>query len=73
MSADPSRPLCLHCHARPSNRPRGLCWRCYYTPGVAGQYPARKYGGGRRPTGRRTAGPRSGKYLLPPAPAKEAP
>ncbi len=22
------------------NRPRGLCWSCYYTPGVKEQYPS---------------------------------
>lgn len=26
---------CLNCGSRKPNRPRGLCWRCYYTPGVA--------------------------------------
>jgi hypothetical protein len=33
-----SRPLCLHCRLRPFNRPRGLCWACYYAPGVRGRY-----------------------------------
>jgi hypothetical protein len=23
-----------------SNRPRGLCWSCYYTPGVREQFPS---------------------------------
>lgn len=32
--------LCRHCkHVRP-NRPRGLCWSCYYRPGVRDQYPS---------------------------------
>ena len=31
---------CRHCHRVESNRPRGLCWSCYYTPGVRGQYPS---------------------------------
>ena len=32
--------LCRHCgRVRPS-RPRGLCWSCYYTPGVRDQYPS---------------------------------
>lgn len=26
--------ICLHCHKNKVNRPRGLCWTCYYTPGV---------------------------------------
>jgi hypothetical protein len=32
--------LCRHCHRMKSNRPRGLCWSCYYTPGVREQYPS---------------------------------
>lgn len=32
--------LCRHCQRVPSNRPRGLCWTCYYTPGVREQYPS---------------------------------
>jgi hypothetical protein len=32
--------LCRHCQRVPSNRPRGLCWSCYYTPGVREQYPS---------------------------------
>ena len=32
--------LCRHCNRRPSNRPRGLCWTCYYTPGLRDQYPS---------------------------------
>jgi hypothetical protein len=35
-----ARPLCRHCNARPVNRPRGLCWPCFYTPGVPDLYPA---------------------------------
>ena len=31
--------LCRHCHNRKPNRPRGLCWTCYYAPGVRDQYP----------------------------------
>lgn len=30
---------CRHCCERHANRPRQLCWRCYYTPGVKDQYP----------------------------------
>ena len=37
--------LCRHCHQRRPNRPRGLCWHCYYTPGLREQYPSTsKYG-----------------------------
>ena len=32
--------LCRHCQQTPSSRPRGLCWSCYYKPGVREQYPA---------------------------------
>jgi hypothetical protein len=32
--------LCRHCHVSRSNRPRGLCWTCYYTPGVRTLYPS---------------------------------
>jgi hypothetical protein len=30
---------CRHCQAAPVSRPRGLCWKCFYTPGVRDQYP----------------------------------
>lgn len=32
--------LCRHCQRVRSNRPRGLCWSCYYTPGVRDMYPS---------------------------------
>jgi hypothetical protein len=32
--------LCRHCERVKSNRPRGLCWSCYYTPGVRELYPS---------------------------------
>ena len=31
---------CRHCQKAPVNRPRGLCWSCYYTPGVRDLYPS---------------------------------
>lgn len=31
--------VCRHCGERKVNRPRGLCWGCYYTPGVKEKYP----------------------------------
>ena len=38
--------ICRHCHEGPVSRPRGLCWRCFYTPGVREFYPtASKLGG----------------------------
>ena len=33
-------PKCRHCGERPANRPRGLCWRDFYTPGVKELYPS---------------------------------
>ncbi len=32
--------LCRHCNRVESNRPRGLCWSCYYRPGVRDLYPS---------------------------------
>ena len=32
--------LCRHCQKVKSNRPRGLCWSCYYSPGVRDLYPS---------------------------------
>jgi len=32
--------LCRHCGRQRSSRPRGLCWTCYYTPGVRRLYPS---------------------------------
>lgn len=31
--------ICRHCKKSNVNRPRGLCWSCYYTPGVRDLYP----------------------------------
>lgn len=36
----PSPEVCRHCHKVKPTRPRGLCWACYYTPGVRDLYPA---------------------------------
>lgn len=36
---------CRHCNRMPVSRPRGLCWACYYTPGVRERYQSlSKYG-----------------------------
>ena len=32
--------MCRHCERVKSNRPRGLCWSCYYRPGVRDLYPS---------------------------------
>lgn len=31
---------CRHCQRKKPNRPRGLCYSCYYLPGVRDQYPS---------------------------------
>jgi hypothetical protein len=33
-------PMCRHCKKCKVNRPRGLCWGCYYTDGVKELYPS---------------------------------
>lgn len=41
----PTKKLCIHCNRRNVNRPRGLCWSCWYTPSVLALYPTTsKYG-----------------------------
>lgn len=32
--------ICRHCLQSKVNRPRGLCWSCYYTPGVRDLFPS---------------------------------
>jgi hypothetical protein len=32
--------ICLHCQEAIVSRPRGLCWRCFYTPLVRERYPS---------------------------------
>lgn len=32
--------LCRHCQVKNANRPLGLCWTCYYKPGVRALYPS---------------------------------
>jgi hypothetical protein len=32
--------ICRNCGERVANRPRGLCWTCYYTAGVRDRYPS---------------------------------
>jgi hypothetical protein len=31
--------VCRHCRRSAVSRPRGLCWGCYYAPGVKDLYP----------------------------------
>lgn len=35
-----STKLCRHCCRKNASRPRGLCWCCYYQPGVLALYPS---------------------------------
>ena len=36
---------CLNCRVKNANRPRGLCWRCYYTLGLREDFaPVNKFG-----------------------------
>jgi hypothetical protein len=43
-AADPTPPAptvpCRHCGQGRVNRPRGLCWTCYHTPGVRELFPS---------------------------------
>ncbi len=32
--------ICRHCNQRKVSRPRGLCWTCYYSPGVRDLFPS---------------------------------
>jgi len=60
-------PVCKHCSRSKVNRPRGLCWSCYYTPGVKEMYPSTsKYA-------RRGVGNRTGVRPLPPFPTTAGP
>jgi len=59
--------VCRHCLKGPVNRPRGLCWSCYYRPGVRDRYPSTsKYA-------RRGVGNFNGPTPLPAAPTSAAP
>ena len=62
---------CRHCKARNVNRPRMLCWACFYTPGVRDLYPiTSKYG--RRGTPNRSGVPCEPTAALPGTPEKAA-
>ncbi len=32
--------ICRHCNRSSATRPRGLCWTCYYAPGVRDRFPS---------------------------------
>src|SRR5687767_2729126 len=59
--------VCRHCQQSKVNRPRGLCWSCYYRPGVRELYPSTsKYA-------RRGVGNFAGAAPLPPCPTSARP
>ena len=59
--------ICRNCSKCKVNRPRGLCWSCYYTPGVKEMFPSTsKYA-------RRGVGNFSGNAPLPDAPTTAVP
>jgi len=60
--------ICRHCsRTSVGYRPRGLCWGCYYTPGVKELFPSTsKYA-------RRGVGNLTGKAPLPSAPTTATP
>ena len=37
---DPKPTICRHCKKCKVNRPLGLCWGCYYRPGIRDLYPS---------------------------------
>jgi hypothetical protein len=59
--------LCRHCGRAPTNRPRGLCWSCYYTPGVRDLYPSTSK------FARRGVGISNGRVQLPAVPTRALP
>jgi hypothetical protein len=59
--------MCRHCKRVRSNRPRGLCWSCYYTPGVRELYPSTSK------FARRGVDDFNGRTVLPTAPTKAPP
>ena len=59
--------ICRHCSKRTVSRPRGLCWGCYYTPGVKDLYPSTSI------YARRGVGNFYGNAPLAPVPTSAAP
>jgi ribosomal protein L37E len=59
--------ICRHCGRAKVNRPRGLCWSCYYTGGVRERYPSTSK------FARRGVGNFTGNAPRPPIPTTAAP
>jgi hypothetical protein len=58
---------CRHCGHPRVNRPRGLCWSCYYKPGVRDCYPSTSK------FARRGVTDFNGRFVLPPTPTRALP
>ena len=58
---------CRHCGRAKVNRPRGLCWSCYYTHGVRDRYPSTSK------FARRGLGIFNGNTVQPPVPTTAPP
>jgi len=59
--------ICRHCGRAKVNRPRGLCWSCYYAPGVREKYPSTSK------FARRGEGNFNGNPDAPPTPTRATP
>src|SRR5690242_18685451 len=59
--------MCRNCEKVKSNRPRGLCWSCYYSPGVRDRYPSTSK------FAHRGIGNFNGRVELPPLPTNALP
>ena len=59
--------ICRHCNHSVVSRPRGLCWACYYKPGVRELYPSTSK------FGRRGIGNFNGSAPLPAFPTQALP
>jgi hypothetical protein len=60
--------VCRHCRSGKVNRPRGLCWTCYYSPGVRDEYHS-----GSKYARRGFGGANTGKLPLPAEPTDARP
>jgi hypothetical protein len=58
---------CRHCRKGNATRPRGLCWTCYYTPGLRDKYPSTSK------FGRRGLQDFNGRFLTPTVPTRALP
>jgi hypothetical protein len=64
---------CRNCRMHHITRPRGLCWTCYYLPGVKDQFPSESKYGRRSEIGRvRGEQPAAPTRELPGTPEKVA-